>query len=381
MAPWLLSLAAILGTGYALLAWTLWRGLQHLSMGPVAKPAGSAPFSILIPCRDDTERLKHTLPQLSAATEGCPAPWELLVVDDHSAPAEREALESLLASYPAHFRLLRHRGRPGKKAALAAGRQLARYELIVQTDADTWLDQGALAELLAPFAEAKTALSFGMVRMQPGRKMASRFAALDYLSLQLSGQALAALNRPYMGSAANMAYRKSRVQDLVQPGENWQSGDDVFLLQALHKETPGSVRPVPSAGAITPAPASWGAFFRQRVRWGGKAAAYPLAGSRLLAAGVALHSWGISFLWALTLIWPQAALYALVVHGSKAALDAPLLWRYARATQQRALLRHYAWVAALYPFYIVLVTGLIALPLSWQWKGSALKRAPLSGEP
>jgi cellulose synthase/poly-beta-1,6-N-acetylglucosamine synthase-like glycosyltransferase len=380
MASWLLSFAAFLMLGYALLAWLLWRGLQRLSSTPVEGPTGETPFSILIPCRDDTAPLKHTLAQLPAACAGSFAAWEVLVINDHSRPDESKALESLLASYPSHFRLIRHRGQAGKKAALQTGLAHARYELIVQTDADTRLDRGALVKLLAPFSASKTAFAFGVVRMLPAGSLAGRFAALEYLSLQMSGQALAATGRPYMGSAANMAYRKSRVQGLALPGEHWQSGDDVFLMQALHRETPGSVRAVLSAGATTPSPATWGAFFRQRIRWGGKAVAYPLVGSRLLAAGVALHSWGIGLLWVLALIWPQAAFYALLVHGSKAVLDAPLLGRYARATQQRGLLRDYAWVAGLYPFYILLVTGLMALPFRWRWKGNALKEASLSGE-
>lgn len=379
MAPVLLLLSLFCLLGYAALGLLFWRGLRRLSFDASREEPLAAAFSILIPCRDDDALLAHTLQSLAGARAGCTGAWEVIVVDDHSAPAGARALQRLLATYPDNHRLLRHSGAPGKKAALQAARREARYDLLVQTDADAIWEPGALARLLAPLRDERMLLTFGAVRMRPARSTASRFAALEYLSLQMSGQALAAVHRPYLGSAANLAYRRAALQTTELPGKGWQSGDDVFLMQALHRQQPGSVVPVASARAVTPAPRTWGGFLRQRIRWGGKAGAYPLAGSRWLAAGIALHSLGLVMLWGMALFWPQAALYALLAHGAKAAVDAPLLWRYARGTRQEALLADYAWVAALYPFYIVLTGLLILLPVRWQWKGRPLRRRPFSG--
>ena len=93
-------------------------------------------ISIVIPLFDEEpnleelkERLDRVLPELSDR-------YEILFVDDGSRDGSYGLLRELHAKDPVHTRVLRFRRNFGKSAALAAGFEHSRYEIVVTMDAD-----------------------------------------------------------------------------------------------------------------------------------------------------------------------------------------------------------------------------------------------------
>lgn len=107
---------------------------------PAARPAAAAArreaasISCVIPCYNEAENLVTLLPALAETLAGCGLAWEVVLVDDGST----DASAALLAAWVRGpgFRVLQLSRNFGKEAALTAGLQAARGDLVVTMDAD-----------------------------------------------------------------------------------------------------------------------------------------------------------------------------------------------------------------------------------------------------
>ena len=102
--------------------------------GSSARPRGVPSLSCVIPCRNEAHNLASLLPLLRDTLTGCVYDWEVILVDDGS--TDTTAL--LLASWAqlSGFRVLQLSRNFGKEAALTAGLQTARGDVVVMLDAD-----------------------------------------------------------------------------------------------------------------------------------------------------------------------------------------------------------------------------------------------------
>ena len=124
-----------------------------------------------------------------------------------------------------------------------------------------------------------------------------RLVELEFGCLQVVTAGTAMLGRPSMANGAGMAFDK-QLYTGHDACERYASGDDMFLL-AHALRTGAVVRYLPSSAAVvsTVAPASLGAYLRQRTRWLAKAGGYTDAGVVLLALVVfaAVMAWPAAF--------------------------------------------------------------------------------------
>lgn len=329
-------------------------------------------ISLVIAMRNERENLPALLEDLGQLSY--PGPWEVIMVDDHS---EDGSYSYIRENKPEWLKVLQvPTGEEGKKAALQIALESARYDFVLQTDADCHLPSGWL--LIMGKALMRSELVIGMVRMLPTDNFWSRFAALEFMSLQASGMAMSSLGQPIMGNGANLAYRKKTWREFHEEGSGHASGDDVFLIQAVHRHG-GRITEAwcPESMVETAAPASFGDFLQQRLRWGGKTTAY----SSVMARAVAVLISGVNLLLIAALaclFWvPQFWPLLLAGWGAKVVVDALLLFRFATLTAQRSLLKIYPAAALIYPFYISLAV-LMILSGTTDWKGRKL--SPLSGQ-
>jgi polyisoprenyl-phosphate glycosyltransferase len=91
-------------------------------------------LSCVIPCRNEAANLMHLLPLLGQTLTACASRWEVLLIDDGS--TDMTAL--LLARWARlpGFRVIQLSRNFGKEAALTAGLQAARGDVVVMMDAD-----------------------------------------------------------------------------------------------------------------------------------------------------------------------------------------------------------------------------------------------------
>ncbi len=361
----ILILSTLLISLYGLLVRYFRRGLQKALRQVTPGPGGEKPFcSILVPFRNEAANLAVLIEDLSR--QDYPSRlYEVLLVNDHS----EDDYEQYLANLPSNCRIYSlTEDRHGKKAALALGEKKARGRLLLQTDADCRLPSRWLSGMVAHW-QGGARLTLGAVAMVPLNGFWSRFAALDFLSLQASGLGSAGQGRAFMGSAASMAFTTD-LRGLLRPaGAQLTSGDDVFLIQAAQAAgLPVGVEITEATTVITAAPDALGDFLKQRVRWGAKTSHYPSVFAQAVALLVIVMSLLPLFL-LLTAFWdPFYLLFAALFILLKALIDYPFLRYFARLTGQSQLLRMFWPVSLLYPFYI-LYTSFLILRGSPGWKG------------
>ncbi len=357
---------------YVNLILVLRRGLNRLKnrhqSGLDASDSILEGLTVLITHYNDSEKIPDLLQSLSR--QNYTGSFNTYVVDDHSAPAHLQALEASLKGSSLKTHLMQNELRPGKKNALEYAISRLKETFIVQLDADVVLKADFLSVLVSAKVNTKADILLALVKMKAANSFISRFAAFEFLSLQMSGMALAALERPIMANGAAMAYHSATWMRFKEVGRKWDSGDDSFLVQAARRAKDVKIVAVPEANVSTNAPLSFQSFISQRVRWGAKSVAYPSFFAKSVALSVAFLNISLvgSLLWTSFFSWSNVWLVSLFFF-LKAVVDYPLLRNFARLSNQTNLLRGYAAAAIFYPFYISMSLWLMVIPSQKKWKG------------
>ena len=109
-------------------------------------------ISIVIPVFNEAENLEPLHQEIVAALEGMGRPFEVLFIDDGSVDPSWTVLRGL-QNKDRRIRLIRLRRNFGQTAALAAGFDYARGEIIVSLDADLQNDPGDIPALIRKLEE------------------------------------------------------------------------------------------------------------------------------------------------------------------------------------------------------------------------------------
>ena len=115
-------------------------------------------LSALIPVYNEEENLPALGEEVSAAMNALGKPYEVILVDDGSKDRSYEELVKLVKKYPG-FKTVRLGRNSGQTAAMLAGIQHARGELIVCLDADMQNDARDIPKLLDKLAEGYDCVS------------------------------------------------------------------------------------------------------------------------------------------------------------------------------------------------------------------------------
>jgi poly-beta-1,6-N-acetyl-D-glucosamine synthase len=294
--------------------------------------------------------------------------FEVLAVNDHSDDGGPEWLPDQKL-FTGTFRLLNATGQ-GKKNALSEGILEAKGHLIVTVDADCIPHPSWLHTILEHFSRTDADMLIGPVKMRSSASYWSRFESVDFYALQMSGAASAMLGFPVFCSGANLAFKKSVWSKAVQnlAGTNLASGDDVFLLHAfkkLHKK----ILFINQASAMveTHTSGSVSAFFRQRMRWGGKTASYKDGAAIVLAIVVFLANLWMVLLWAVWIFTGTGGWFLAVAFLLKAGADYLFLQQGRQFFNLSYSSLSYLLYAVFYPFVIV-VSAIGGLMLPEKWK-------------
>jgi glycosyltransferase involved in cell wall biosynthesis len=110
-------------------------------------------LSLIVPVYNEEENLPLLFDALLAALEPLARPWEVIFVDDGSRDKSAAVLESLYKRDPLHVRVIEFRRNFGQTAAIAAGLDHARGEVIILLDADLQNDPADIPLLLSKLNE------------------------------------------------------------------------------------------------------------------------------------------------------------------------------------------------------------------------------------
>jgi glycosyltransferase involved in cell wall biosynthesis len=119
---------------------------------PVAAATSAAPaalrLSLVVPLYNEQENVEPLVTRVHEAMRDSPWPWELILVDDGSADGTLALLDAARARYGEHVRVIGLRRNFGQTAAMQAGIEAARGELIVTLDGDLQNDPADIVPMV-----------------------------------------------------------------------------------------------------------------------------------------------------------------------------------------------------------------------------------------
>jgi cellulose synthase/poly-beta-1,6-N-acetylglucosamine synthase-like glycosyltransferase len=270
---WIVSLVLLLAySGLLLMFGHGWHRLKEVSTQ--LKLPGNVFLSVIVPYRDEAHNLESLIHELSCQRFSHHL-LEVVMVDDGSQDGGPEKLKKIQENY-SWLRLYSSDG-SGKKSALRYGISRATGELIVTTDADCRFGKDWLQTIAGVYLSHNPDMIVMPVEMIGGNTILENFQQIDYLAMQMVTAGAVGIDRPVICSGANLAFKKKSFLEALcyTEGQDYLSGDDVFLLHAFKKlgfkivylkSVQAMVRTAPSTSLKD--------FLFQRMRWGGKSIRY-----------------------------------------------------------------------------------------------------------
>ncbi len=370
MNPEILILILILPLLYAALILCFFTGWLRTEVFTPGPDFIDTKVTILIPCRNESQNI-NMLERLLVEQDYPSRLMEVLWIDDHSDDETGRILDQIARENECH-RVVRLSGEEkGKKAALLAGAELAKGELILLTDADSRPGQGWVKSMASFYKTNGADLIIGPVLLDPSTTLTDKLQKLEYMSLSMSGAGSAGIGLPVLAQGPNIGVRAQLYKQLATDlDDRFKSGDDVFLLQGV-KQIRGThiafIRNSQAFVTTDPSP-GWQQFLNQRIRWASKAKGYKdpmMIFTSLLVLLVNIEI--LATLAGVAAGWVSMEI-PLIIIGVKIMVDLPLLL--SGLLFYRCL--NLAWWILpgqiIYPFYILLVSTR-SLYGSISWKG------------
>lgn len=110
-------------------------------------------LSLIVPVYNEEENLPLLIEAIRAALEPLPYTWEVILVDDGSEDRSLQVITQLAEEHSEHLRVVSFRRNFGQTAAIAAGLDYARGEIIILLDADLQNDPADIPMLLKKLDE------------------------------------------------------------------------------------------------------------------------------------------------------------------------------------------------------------------------------------
>lgn len=349
-------------------------------------------LSVIVAARNEEKNIRQCLDHLSQQTYPLRL-FEIIVVNDFSDDGTQQVVESFFKSNKEiQMRVINlHEiilGRQGsKKEAITKAVKVAKGELVITTDADCTMNKNWMKTIAdyyekhspylisAPVVFSDRIISFPFPRSWRG-SLFNKIQSLEFISLIGSGAAAIQSGFPLMCNASNLAFKKNIYFEAGRDDVNNepQSGDDTFLMFAIHKKFPGKISFLKSKDAIitTHSQPSLNEFFNQRKRWISKVknySGYYVKGIGLL---VFLFNLTILFTGIASLFYKTFFTVFLIQVCTKLIIDFGFLFQITGFFKKRKLLLLFFPVQVLHIFYIVIIS-LVTFSGTYEWKKRRIK--------
>lgn len=132
--------------------------------------------TVLLPAHNEADNLPTLVGEIDATMRVVARPYEIVVVNDGSSDNTAQVLSELALRYPAMSIAHMHK-QSGQSAALSAGFDLARGDVVVTLDADLQNDPSDIPNLLTELEHADVAIGWRRDRKDPfSKKIISKVA-------------------------------------------------------------------------------------------------------------------------------------------------------------------------------------------------------------
>ena len=335
-------------------------------------------ISVLIPARNEAENILACIHAILA--QDYPSDrFEIIVIDDHSTDQTATLVQNLKHSSVRLLSLADHINEPQnqynsfKKLAISLGVAQARGTLIVTTDADCMAPPSWLYTLASFHETTQKEFIAAPVVFHRENNLLQRFQSLDFMGMMLITGAGIRLRWMYMCNGANLAYTKQLFQAVggFEGLGKYASGDDMFLMHKVLQKYPDQIGYLKSAKAVvkTEAKADLRSFFRQRLRWATKSAAYQDWKVTLILALVFFFCCSIFFNFLLLPFLGTSVLILLLFQLMlKTLSDYFFLKKSSNYFQKTQLMRYFLPAQILHILYIVTIGFWSNIQKNYIWK-------------
>ena len=132
--------------------------MRHEQATPHAVPLAGVELSVIVPVKNEEQNLPLLIERLIPVLRGLRRPFEVIVVNDGSTDGTLRVLRDLAASHP-ELRVIDLARNYGQTAAMMAGFDHARGDIMVPIDADLQNDPADIPMLLAKLDEGYDVVS------------------------------------------------------------------------------------------------------------------------------------------------------------------------------------------------------------------------------
>lgn len=311
-------------------------------------------ISVVVACRNEEKNLPSLLNDISVQDYN-PDLFELILIDDNST----DRTFTLASEFKdiRNIKVIRNNGK-GKKQAIRTGVNSSSGDFIITTDADCYIGKCWIRTIASFFEDKKPEMIIGQVILTSKTGFFNRFQELEFMGLQgvTAGTALA--GDPVICNGANLAFTKETYNKCTDNlHDELVSGDDVFLLHSLKKETGNKILWLESENSVVSTQSSEnpGSFLQQRVRWLSKADAYNDRFTLVIAIVTFVTILLLVSVLVAGLIIPELLLVFLVILLIKSIPDFLILKNTTTRYGRGDLMKWFLPSMLIYPFYVLSV--------------------------
>jgi cellulose synthase/poly-beta-1,6-N-acetylglucosamine synthase-like glycosyltransferase len=334
-------------------------------------------FSICIPFRNEAENLPnllHSLQQLNYPVSH----FEVILINDNSTDNFEQITTPFIAKSAIDITILNNHTntKSPKKEALLKAIKKAKYNFIVTTDADCIVPINWLNFFNSTIEKKEAVFMSGPVILKAKKSFLSHFQQVNFLSLTGATIGSFALKKPIMCNGANLCYLKSAFYQIgnFENHLDMASGDDVFLLHAMHQKYPQKTVFINNAQAavVTNSLPNWDLFFQQQLRWASKTKMYKSNFTKGIGLLVFAANFALIVLGILALVQTSFLIPFLLYLGIKTLCEFLILLRTSIFLKQNIQWWFFPFSAILYPFFSIII-ALLSLIIKYKWKERRFK--------
>lgn len=229
--------------------------------------------SFVIPCKNEGPAIRKTVEKCFAA-DYPKEKLEVIVINDGSTDNTAEILDELAQEFD-KLTVVHWTENRGKRHGMAEGFFLAKGEIIVQLDSDSYIESKSFKEIIRPFAnpEVGAVCAHADPENADTNTLTKMQAAYYFMSFRILKSAESVFMSVFCCSGCSSAYRKSIVLPIM---DDWLKesflglpvtwGDDRSLTNQVIKLGYKTIY-TDRAQAYTICPDSIRQFLRQQTRW------------------------------------------------------------------------------------------------------------------
>jgi cellulose synthase/poly-beta-1,6-N-acetylglucosamine synthase-like glycosyltransferase len=258
--------------------------------------------SIIICARNEEKNIGKCIE--SVASQDYPKEKiDLIFVDDASTDHTLAIAKLLLTKYKFNYQVIKNPVQCGKKVNLSKAIELAKFELIITRDADTFtLSKNWLSSITQFQNDTKSDLIIAPIALQNKIGLFWALQAIENNILSVLTCGSSYFNKPFLANGANLAFTKNIFKKTkgYQSHINTASGDDVLFLEDVKKISGSLIKYIKSKDAIvyTYPTYCFKELIHQKIRWAGKFK----VNKNILNLVLALLSFGVNLTWLLYFI-------------------------------------------------------------------------------